>query len=89
MKKRAIPAQVEPVVMTFDSVIQKYFGSDKTKYFQSSDALTQIEGDTALRYQRRSDGRVELYFIGDGGEICLRVCSQPEELNELVKRIIY
>ncbi len=75
--------------MTFDDVIENHFGDyQKTKYFQSSDAHVQIEGtDTYLRYEKVR-GRVELYFGGDSGEVCLKVCTQPEDLNDLIKAMI-
>jgi hypothetical protein len=68
-------------------VLDKYFKDGKSLYFQSSDALRNIEGDTYLRYQKT--GKIELYFGGNNGEVCLLCTTDVEKLESLIKAIIY
>lgn len=73
--------------MTIQDVLDKYFKDGKQFYFQSSDALTMIEGDTFLRYADK--GKIELYFGRDNGEICIICTKDPEKLDTLIKTLIY
>ncbi len=73
--------------MTTQEVIEKYFKDDHTLYFQSSDAMTHIEGDTYLRYEKT--GKIELWFGGNNGEVCLLCTTNGESLENLIKAIIY
>ena len=73
--------------MTTKEVLNKYFPDGKTKYFHSSDALSKIEGDTYLRYQKT--GKIELWFGGNNGEVCLLCTTNGETLEALIKAIIY
>lgn len=73
--------------MTTQEVLDKYFPDGKQKYFQSSDALVQIEGDTYLRYQKT--GKIELWFGGNSGEVCLCCTTDGDKLETLIKAIIY
>ncbi len=68
-------------------VLDKYFKSEKMLYFQSSDALKQIEGDTYLRYAKT--GKIELWFGGNNGEVCLLCTNDGDALETLIKTIIY
>ncbi len=72
--------------MTTQEVLDKYF-KDEQLYFQSSDALTSIEGDTYLRYQKT--GKIELWFGGNNGEVCLLCTTDGDKLEALIKSIIY
>jgi hypothetical protein len=74
--------------MTIKDVLEKYF-AEKVKYFHSSDAHQGIEGDTYLTYTKHGDGRIELYFGGDNGEVCLAVTDNPQKLQILIEAIIY
>lgn len=68
-------------------VLDKYF-SEKMKYFQSSDAYKNIEGDTYLTYRKNLD-RIELYIGGDNGEVCLCVTDNAKKLETLITELIY
>lgn len=72
--------------MTTQQVIDKYFKDQRQIYFQSSDALQQIEGDTYLRYQKT--GKIELWYGGNNGEMCLLCTTDGEALENLIKAII-
>ena len=77
--------------MSIADILDKYF-PDLTLYFNSSDALQNIEGDTYLTYKKRKDAfadKVELYFGGDNGEVCICVTSNAETLDTLIKTIIH
>ncbi len=73
--------------MTKQDVLDKYFRDGKDLYFQSSDALVQIEGDTYLRYEK--NGKIELYFGGNNGEVCILCTDDAEKLEEVIKALIY
>ncbi len=73
--------------MTTQEVLDKYFKDGKQIYFQSSDAHRSIEGDTYLRYAKT--GKIELWFGGNNGEVCLKCTTNPEELENLIKDLIY
>jgi hypothetical protein len=73
--------------MNTQEVIEKYFKGERQLYFQSSDAMTQIEGDTYLRYEKT--GKIELWFGGNNGEVCLLCTTNGESLENLIKAIIY
>lgn len=64
--------------METQEVLEKYFKEGKQLYFQSSDALSQIEGDTYLRYAKT--GKIELWFGGNSGEVCLLCTTDGERL---------
>ncbi len=75
----------------FVDVIEEYFGGERNLYFRSSDEHYDMEGDTYLRWARtfcRAGTRIALHFGGSNGEVCLRVCSTPEELETLIKAMI-
>ena len=73
--------------MTTTEVIEKYFKGERMFYFQSSDHLAQIEGETYLRYAKT--GKIELWFGGNNGEVCILCTTKPEKLEEVIKAIIY
>ncbi len=73
--------------MTTQEVINKYFRDGKQLYFQSSDALRSVEGDTYLRYAKT--GIIELWFGGDNGEVCILCTTNGEKLEEIIKALIY
>ena len=73
--------------MNTQQVLDKYFKDGKTLYFQSSDAHKQIEGDPYLRYQKT--GKIEIWFGGNNGEVCLCCTTDAEKLENLIKAIIY
>ena len=73
-------------------MIQKIFGEDRVKYFHSSDAHKMETGETWITYQyfQGDPKRVMLIFGStEYDEVPLRVCSTPEELEDLVKALIY
>jgi hypothetical protein len=77
---------------SFSDVICKYFREYHFFYFHSSDTHHRIEGDTYLKYVYNNDLenlRTELWLGGTNGEMCIRVCSTPKELEDLIKVIIY
>lgn len=70
-------------------IIYKYFRDDKTLYFHSSDAHHDIAGDTFLYYKWDGE-RIELWFGGTNCDtVPIKVCSTPEDLEEIIKAIIY
>jgi hypothetical protein len=73
--------------MTIQEVLEKYFKGERQLYFQSSDSMAQIEGDTYLRYEKT--GKIELWFGGNNGEVCLLCTTNGESLENLIKAIIY
>lgn len=75
--------------MTTEEVIEKHFKDGKVKYFHSSDAHRNIEGDTYLMYKKYGDGRIELYLGGDNGEMCITVTDKPEKLDMLITNIVH
>ena len=68
-------------------ILHKYFGDKRILYFHSSDALALIEGDTYLRYQNKN--KVEIWFGGENGEVCLISTENMEKIETLIKTIIY
>lgn len=73
--------------MTTQEVLEKYFKDKKQLYYQSSDSHKNIEGDTYLTYKKT--GKIELWFGGDNGEVCLLCTNNAEQLNSLIKAMIY
>lgn len=73
--------------MTILDVIDKYFEGERCKFFHSSDAHHNIEGDTFLTYVLKGD-KVELYMGGDNGQLCLAVTGNPQKLTTLIEAII-
>ncbi len=72
--------------MTTQDVIEKYFRDGKNLYFQSSDALSDIEGDTYLRYAKT--GKIELWFGGNNGEVCILCTTDAKKLEQVIKALI-
>lgn len=72
--------------MTTQEVLEKYFKDERTLYFQTSDAMANIEGDSYLRYEKT--GKIELWFGGNSGECCLMCTTNGDELESLIKAII-
>lgn len=75
--------------MTMKAVLTKYFGEERTRYYQSSDAHKAIEGDPYLRYETPSRDSVALYVGGDNGDVCITVCTDPERLDKLLDAILH
>lgn len=73
--------------MTTQDVLEKYFKDEKMIYFCSSDKLRMIEGEPYLRYQK--DNGVQLWAGGNNGEVCIMVTSNGDDLETLIKAIIY
>lgn len=72
--------------MTTQQAIQKHFGEERTCFFSQSDAHQLIEGDTFLRYIEDS-GKVQLWFGGDNGEVCIFLTSDGDALDKLISII--
>lgn len=72
--------------------LDKIFGDSKIRFFQSSDALSGIAGDTYISYRYHA-GRKDSIIISIGGseieETPVRVCTSAEQINKLVTAIIY
>lgn len=73
--------------MTTTEVLEKYFKGEKMFYFQSSDSLAAIEGETYLRYAKT--GKIEIWFGGNNGEVCIMCTTDPNKIDQLIKAIIY
>lgn len=73
--------------MSTQQVLEKYFKGERTLYFQSSDAHHSIEGDTYLRYEKT--GKIEIWFGGNNGEMCLLCTTDGERLENIIKAMIY
>lgn len=72
--------------------IYKIFGDDKVRYFHSSDAHRMETGETWITYsyfQGNSNKVVLIFGSNEFDEVPLRVCTTPEELENLVKALIY
>jgi hypothetical protein len=78
-------------LLTYEDVIRKYFAVDgHTLYFLASDRLRMIEGEVYLTYKRVDNKYIELYYGGSNfGEACIRVCWKPEQLEALIRAIVY
>lgn len=77
--------------MTLQEVLDKYFRDERMVYFHQSDHHKQIEGDTFLRYYEKSGyggKKIELWFGGDNGEVCILCTDDPEKLETLINLII-
>lgn len=70
-----------------EEVLQKYFKDGKHLYFRSSDALSQIEGDPYLAYEKT--GRIELWYGGHNGQVCLLSTTDGDSLEALILSIIH
>ncbi len=68
-------------------ILEKYFGQEKTLFFQSSDALTAISGDTYLKYKQ--GWKIEIWFGCNDGEVCIHASNDPEKIEQIIKAIIY
>jgi len=73
--------------MGTQEVLDKYFTDGKMLYFQSSDALSQIEGDAYLRYEKT--GKIELWFGGNSGEVCILCTTDGNKLETVIKALIF
>jgi 3'-phosphoadenosine 5'-phosphosulfate sulfotransferase len=73
--------------MSTQEVLDKYFKYDKVIFFQSSDYHKIIEGETSLSYKKT--GKVELWFSGNNGDVCLIATTDGEKLEAVIKAIIY
>ena len=73
--------------MKLQEILDKYFTDGKSLYFRSSDSLSNIEGDTYLRY--RKNGTIEIWFGGNNGEVCIYCTTDPIKLEALTKSIIF
>ncbi len=72
--------------MNTQEVIDKYFQGKRNLYFHTSDSMAQIEGDTYLTYEK--NGKIELWFCGNNGNVCLLCTTNGEDLEDLIKAII-
>lgn len=70
-----------------EEIIRKHFGEERIMYYQSSDAYQQIAGDTFLRYEWHDGRRVLLTLGADGDETPIKICSSPEDLDNLINAI--
>jgi hypothetical protein len=73
--------------MNTQEILEKYFKEERTLYFQSSDAHQQIEGDTYLRYEKT--GKIEVWFGGNNGEMCLCATTDPGKLESIIKAMVF
>jgi len=72
---------------TIRNILYKFFKNEKTIYFHSSDHHKQIEGDTYLRYNMNE--KVEIWFGGNNGEVCLVCTNNVTTLEKLLSSIIF
>lgn len=75
--------------LTVFDIIEKHFKDERFKYFQSSDAHRNIEGETYLTYTKNGADRIELYMGGNNGELCLIVTSDAEKLDLIITNLLY
>lgn len=73
--------------MSTQEVLEKYFKGERSLYFHQSDSHHTIEGDTYLRFEKT--GRIEIWFGGNNGEMCLTSTQDPTKLEEIIKAMIY
>lgn len=78
-------------IKEIEDVLDKLFGDEKVKYFQSSDAYKRIAGDTFVSY--RFDGHKGAVVISVGGsnidETPIKVCYSGEEIKTLLNAIFF
>jgi len=70
-----------------EEILYKYFKNDMVKYFHSSDAHANIEGDAYLRFRMQAV-KVELWIGGESGETCLCVTDNPKSIQNIIEAII-
>lgn len=87
MSKEKETGNLAKPMLPAQEVLDQYFKERKQLYFKASDALTAIEGDTYLRYQ--NTGKIELWFGGNNGEVCLLCTGDGDKLEALIKALIY
>ena len=73
--------------MNTQEVIEKYFRDEKILRFHSSDKLAVVEGESYLRYNKNAG--INLWVGGNSGEVCIIVTTDGEDLEKLIKAIIY
>jgi hypothetical protein len=73
--------------ITMRQIIEKWFKEDRVIYFNQNDHLAAIEGDTYLKYVELR--RVEIYFGGSNGEVCILSTNSPIAVDNLIRAIIH
>lgn len=79
-------------IRKIEDMLEKYFPNKDPNYFHSSDAYRNIAGDSYIRY-KFLDGNKGKVVITLGGteieEMPIKVCSTAEQIENLVKAILY
>jgi len=78
-------------IKKIQEILNKYFGNEKVKFFQSSDAFSRIAGDTFITYYYNRNCKDSVVLAIGGSHIDetpIRVCNTAEELENLIKAII-
>lgn len=70
---------------SIQDVLDRYFPDRQPLYFQSSDALSSVEGDTYLRYSKA--GVIQLWFGGSSGEVCILCTYDGDKLEQVIKAL--
>ena len=75
-----------------EEILYKHFRDEKVLYFQSSDAFRTLAGDTYLRYGY-FQGNKENVLISIGSdqidETPIKICTTPDELDNLIRAIVF
>ena len=71
-----------------EEILHKHFRNEKVLYYHSSDAHKRIEGETYLKYES-SMGKIELWFGGENGEVCLLCTNDSEKLDKAIMLLTY
>ena len=77
--------------MTWENVFDKHFEGSyrQSLYFHGSDILNGLCGDTWLKLTRQADGYLVWLASNEFEEMPIKYCSKPEQLDELVKILVY
>jgi hypothetical protein len=73
-----------------ENTLEKYFKGEKALYFNSTDALTTLIGETWLTYTKLDKDKVLINFHStDQDECAIKICTNENDLENLIKALIY
>lgn len=74
---------------TMRDAIDEHWKGEPVKYFNSSDLLNMINGETYLKYEYKKANQVVIYFGNNDIETAIKVCWTAKQIDDLVKSIIF
>ena len=69
-----------------EEVIYKYFRDEPTMHYNTADL---IQDEHYLRFEKVGSEKVIISVGCNNGEVPLKVCKTAQELEEIIKNIIY